>query len=461
MSKIIFKALLVAIWAVCAPLWAEDLAQNGVDTNTNQQNMNSQNSANLNANQQNSADSSANQQSTSEFIEALRGGEKSGDINLLFSLNRTSPTMGAQNGGIFQNSAYLATSFGLYYKSAFYGYFRLNLGFRGALPLWEQSRKTAFSDGSGSAARDFWDNNIAMVARSYLEYFDGDTSIKAGRIEDKTDMIDRHIDGVWISNKSLGWLLIDVIYMNQVGRVLDRELSGFEKFVRYDNANGAVSARGNSKYGGAYYLGLGFEIFDWLKLKAYGLTSPQIYSFVAGKFDINTMYFLINGGFVGGFEHRYGRIRAENDGRWSYLAHADMGGKYDSQYGLFYATLGYRGTQSEAGMGSLNLTGNTFNPFFYFSGNALENAKALHLVYGKIGFKVDFLDIFVLYGYNFFKGDISRNGNAKNGQGEVNFYMDWRFSDFTSVIVHFLNTHGSKSAIPNNTRFDFMFKVSL
>ena len=442
MFKMIFKALIVAIFAVCVPLCAEDSAQNGV-------------------NSQNGADSSANQ-STSEFIEALRGGEKSGDINLLFSLNRASPTMGGQNnGGIFQNSAYLATSFGLYYKSAFYGYFRLNLGFRGALALWEQSRKTQFSGGKGSAARDFWDSNIAMVARSYLEYFDGDTSIKAGRIEDKTDMIDRHIDGVWLSNKSLGWLLIDIIYMNQVGRVVDRELSGFEKFVRYDNVNGVVTPKGNSKYGGAYYLGLTFELFDWLKLKAYGLTSPQIYSFVAGKIDINTMYFLLNGGFVGGFEHRYGKVRAENDGRWSYLAHADIGGKYDSQYGLFYATLGYRGTQSRAGIGSLNHTGNTFNPFFYFSGNALENAKALHLVYGKIGFKVDFLDIFVLYGYNFFKGDILRNGVAKNGQGEVNFYMDWRFSDFTSVIIHFLNTHGGKNAIPHNTRFDFMFKVSL
>lgn len=434
MFKIIFKASIVAVFALCVPLLAEDSTQN-------------------------SADLSA--QSTSEFIEALRGGEKSGDINLLFSLNRASPTMGTQNGGAFQNSAYLATSFGLYYKSAFYGYFRLNLGFRGALALWEQSTKTQFSGGKGSAARDFWDKNIAMVARSYLEYFDGDTMVKAGRIEDKTDMIDKHLDGVWIRNKSAGWLLVDFIFLNQVGRVVDRELSGFEKFTRYDNINGAVTQKGNSKHGGAYYLGLTFEVFEWLKLKAYGLTSPQIYSFVAGKIDIHTMYFLLNGGFVGGFEHKYGRIRAENDGRWSYLAHADMGGKYDSQYGLFYATLGYRGTQSIAGIGSLNFTGNSFNPFFYFSGNALENAKALHLVYGKIGFKVDFLDIFVLYGYNFFKGDILRSGNAKNGQGEINFYMDWRFSDFTSVIIHFLNTHGGKNAIPHNTRFDFMFKVSL
>ena len=453
-----FRMVIFACIVAFAPILADDLVQDSAQRNNGVLSQDlvqdsTKNNANLNTGTNQSAKTSQDSQdsqSTSEFIQALQGGEKSGDINLLFDFTNdlgTSP----------KNNAYLATSFGLYYKSAFYWNFRLHLGFRGALPLWEQSKKTQFSGGKGSAARDFWDNNIAMIARSYLEYFDGDTGIKAGRIEDKTDMIDKSFDGVWISNKSAGWLLIDVIYLNQVGRVLDRELSGFEKFSRYENVNG----KGNSRFGGAYYLGLTFELFEWLKLKAYGLTSPQIYSFVAGKIDINTMYFLLNAGFVGGFEHKYGLVRAQNDGRWSYLAHADMGGKYESQWGQFYATMGYRGTEHRAGIGSLNLTGDSFNPFFYFSGTALESAKALHLVYGKLGFKVDFLDIYLAYGYNFFKGDISRNGSDKNGQGEVNFYMDWRFSKWTSVIISLLNTHGGNVAIPNNTRFGFMFKVSL
>lgn len=445
--------IVVALFFVVVGAFADDLAQDSAQ----------------NLSQDSSVDSAQNvaqdseQNNTSEFIEALKGGEKSGDINLLFDFNHNS-------GDSPKNNSYLATSFGLYYKSAFYWNLRLHLGFRGALPLWEQSKSAQFGNdkaGKGSATRDFWDNNIAMIARSYLEYFDGDTSVKAGRIEDKTDMIDKHFDGVWISNKSAGWLLIDVIYLNQVGRVLDRELSGFEKFSRYESvkdANGNIlSTReiGNSKFGGAYYLGLTFELFEWLKLKAYGLTAPQIYSFVAGKIDINTTYFLLNGGFVGGFEHQYGIVRAQDDWGWSYLAHADMGGKYESQWGQFYATMGYRGTEHRAGIGSLNFTGDSFNPFFYFSGNALESAKALHLVYGKLGFKVDFLDIYLAYGYNFFKGNKSRVGSEKNGQGEVNFYMDWRFSKWSSVIVSFLNTHGANSAIPNNTRFGLMFKVSL
>lgn len=439
MSRIVIIALLFV--APVISVFAQDFVQDSAQDFTQN-------------NSQNGADSSAN---TSEFIQALKGGKKSGDINLLFDFNHNSRTPP-------KNNSYLATSFGLYYKSAFYGYFRLHLGFRGALALWEQSRKVQIGDGKGgkgSAAQDFWDNNIAMIARSYLEYFDGDTGIKAGRIEDKTDMIDKHFDGVWISNKSAGWLLVDVIYLNQVGRVLDRELSGFEKFTRYENVGGKVQTKGNSRFGGAYYLGLTFELFEWLKLKAYGLTSPEFYSFVAGKIDINATYFLLNAGFVGGFEHKNGIVRTQNDGHWSYLAHADMGGKYESQWGQFYATMGYRGTEHSGGIGSLNYTGNSFNPFFYFSGTALENAKALHLVYGKLGFKVDFLDIYLAYGYNFFKGDLERKGSANNAQGEVNFYMDWRFSEWTSVIISLLNTHGAKNSVSNNTRFGFMFKVSL
>lgn len=398
----------------------------------------------------------ASQIMANEFIEALRGGDKSGDINLLFDYNHQS--------SVPKNSSYLATSFGLYYKSAFYGYFRLHLGFRGALPLWEQNKSVVFNTnaGRGSATKDFWDRNIAMVARSYLEYFDGDTSIKAGRIEDKTDMIDRHFDGVWVANKSLGWLLIDFIYMNQNGRVLDRELSGFDKFRRYQNINGRVSDIGKSKYGGAYYLGLNFEVFKWLQLKAYGLTSPDIYSFIGGKVSFDTQYFLANAGFIGGIEHRYSKFKNQaNASKFSHLLHIDASGRYDSQYGLFYATLGYRNTQGKAGIGSLNLTGNSFNPFFYFSGNALNSAKDLHLVYGKLGYKVDFLEIYLTYGYNFFKGTNTSTVKQSHAQGEVNLYFDWQFTEFTSVILYFLNTHGGKSAIPTQTSVGAMFKVSL
>ncbi|RDU62885.1 Opr family porin [Helicobacter sp. MIT 14-3879] len=381
------------------------------------------------------------------FIEALKNGNKEGDINLLFDYTSSKPNKNNK----YQTGGYLATTFGLYYKSAFYEYFRIHIGFRGALPLWEQKKNAIYIGGKGTTARDFWDNNKAMIARSYLEYFDGDTSIKAGRIENSTDMLLNHFDGVWISNKSLGYLLIDAIYMNQYGKVLDRDLSGFEKIKRYDNLGNII---GNSKYGGAYYIGLTFEVFKWLKLKAYGLTSPKIYSFVAAKILIDLDYFNASAGFINGFEHQYSKFNNN-----SYLAHADIGLNFDSQYGRFYGNIGYINTSKNSGIGSLQISGNSFNPFFYWSGDALNYNRALNLVWGKIGYSASFLDIYLVYGYNNFK--ILRNDNKRFSQGEVNLYFDWSITPITNIIIHVLNTHKGKEAIPNITQASIMFKINL
>lgn len=391
------------------------------------------------------------------LTEAFKNGEKEGDINLLFDYTNSKPDIA---GTKYQNGTFLGTTFGLYYKSAFYEYFRIHIGFRGAIPLWEQYKNRYYYSnyyngndysGNGSMARDFWDKNKAMLARSYFEYFDGDTSIRAGRLESKTDMVSNQFDGVWVSNKSLGWLLIDAIYMNEFGMALDRELSGFSKIKRYDSLGNVI---GSSKYGGEYYLGLNFEVLKWLQLKAYGLTSPQIYSMLAGKIAIDTTYFNASAGIVGGFEHQYSRFKHN-----SYLAHTDMGFNADTQYGRFYGNIGYINTSKNSGIGSLGTSGNSFNPFFYFSGDALNYARALNLIWGKIGYNVDFLDIYITYGYNQFKYNI--NDNTKYYQGEVNLFFDWKINNITNIIIHFLNTHGGKKAIPNINEASIMFKVNL
>lgn len=381
------------------------------------------------------------------FIDAIKNGKPNGDINLLFDYVNSNPQ--DKNQTKYQTGSFLATTFGLYYKSAFYTNFRINIGFRGALPLWEQSKKSSYIGGFGSAARDFWDNNRAMIARSYLEYFDGDTSIKAGRIEDGSDLISNHFDGVWLSNKSIGWLLIDFVYMNQYGMVLDRELSGFDKIQRWSNG----SPIGYTRYGGAYYLGLTFEVLEWLKLKAYGQIVPDIYSYIAGKVAIDTTYFEAQAGFVGGYEHRYSEF-SDN----SYLFHSDVGGKFEGDFGKVYANLGYINTSNGAGMGSLRISGNSFNPFFYFSGDALNYYRAVNLVYGKIGYEASFLDVYLVYGFNWFKNKLTTD-YTRYKQGEINLYFDWNILDTANIIIHFLNTHGSKSAIPNITQASLIFKI--
>ena len=158
------------------------------------------------------------------FIDALKSGTKEGDINLIFDFNNAKPQKG-EDDDFYKNNSYLVTSFGLYYQSAFYENFRLNLGFRGALPLYEGKRNSSYTYGKGDAARDF--TTKAMIARSYLEYFDGDTSIKAGRIESPNEILFYQFDGISIQNKTLGFMLIDFMWMNQYGNALDNQLVQF------------------------------------------------------------------------------------------------------------------------------------------------------------------------------------------------------------------------------------------
>lgn len=304
------------------------------------------------------------------FTDAITSGVKEGDIHLMFDYTSSSPDI---NGTKYQDNSFLAASFGLYYRSAFYGYFRAHIGFRAALPLFQSDRKSIYPGGRGDASRDFWDTNKAMIARSYLEYFDGDTSVRVGRLEDGTDLISNHFDGLWFQNKSLGNFLIDFVWINQQGTVLPRELSGFEKL--------------NTKYGGAYYLGATLDMFDFLKLKLYGLTTPQLYSFVGFKADLDTTYVMASSGIVTGFEHKNSEFRDKT----SLLFNADIGFRAN----IFYGKLGYIRTGASAGMGSLQLTGNSFTPFFYFSGDALNYERNVNLFYGQFGIDAEVLQTYL------------------------------------------------------------------
>lgn len=187
-----------------------------------------------------------------DFITSLKNGEISGDVGIVADITESKPSQ--QNSDKYRNNAFIAGSLGLYYQSGLWHNLRANLGFRSAIPLYQASKQSAFSGGLGSAARDFWDKNIAMLARSHLEYFDGDTNIKLGRIENGSDMISNHFDGIYLSNHWLDWLFLEFFYMHSYGTVLDRELSGFSPIARYENGN----IIGKTKSGGGLLFGCRF-----------------------------------------------------------------------------------------------------------------------------------------------------------------------------------------------------------
>lgn len=369
------------------------------------------------------------------FVEAIKSGQKEGDIHLLLDYTNSSPSS-PNLSNKYQKNTYLATSFGLYYHSAFYGNFRAYLGFRGAIPLIQAHKDSLYQGGKRDAARDFWQNNKAMFARSYLEYFDGDTSVKLGRLEQSSDLISKHFDGIWLQNKSLGFLLVDFIWLHQYGRVLPRELSGFEKF--------------NTKYGGAYHLGLTLDILEILRFKVYGLTSPQFYNFLGLKANVDTAYIDANIGAIFGNENKRSNLNGNN----TLLIHGDVGGNIN----IFYAMVGYRKSGSSAGIGNMNLVGNTFSPFFYFSGDALNYYRNVNLFYAKFGIDSKILQTYIVYGYNTFNINRSSNSN-RYSQGELNLYLDWKISEPVNAIFYYLNTHGGSSAIPTINQFGLAFKL--
>lgn len=382
------------------------------------------------------------------FIDAITSGNKEGDINLIFDFYHANPNNNEEIQ--YKKSSYLATSFGLYYQSAFYGYFRMNIGFRGALPIIQGWKKLDFNYGRGSISRDFDQNNKAILSRSYIEYFDGDTSIKAGRIENESELFDNQLDGVWIQNKSLGFLLIDLVWANQYGTAIDREIEAFNKVKDYIGGNAANSR--NDRYGGAYYLALNFDILkDMLAVKLYGSTTPELYSFIGISSYITLPYFSASTSFANGFEHEYSDFKGSN----SYIF--DINAKVDIN--IFYGKLGYIKTSKDSGIGSMTHTGNTFSPFFYYSGDALNEHRDVNLIYATLGIASDIVNTYVVYGFNIFRLNESID-NTKYKQGELNLSLDWKIADNTNLMIYYINTHGAKLAIPNVNRVGTILKLS-
>lgn len=386
---------------------------------------------------------------SNNFINAITSGEKEGDINLIFDYFHSNPSN--NDDDTYKTSSYFATSFGLSYRSAFYGYFRISLGFRGALPIIQSNSKLIFDLGKGSLARDFDPNNKAILAKSYLEYFDGDTSIKAGRLESEAEMILNELDGVWIQNKSFDSLLIDFAWINQYGNVTDREIGAFQKIKDYIGGE-AVNSK-NDKYGGAYYLSLSFDILkDTLVFKVYGLTTPEIYTILGFKTSIEIPYFSAGASFANSFEHKYSEFSGKNNYIFDIYAKTDIN--------IFYGKLGYIKTSNDSGIGSITNSGNTLTPFFDYSGDILETQRDVNLIYATLGISSDTINTYVTYGFNLFKLNNIMLDNNTYKQGEINLYFDWEVINNTHIILYFINTHIGKQIVPNVNRIGTIFKLN-
>lgn len=372
--------------------------------------------------------------------EALSNGISSGDVTIYsnYTNGKDMPLNKAKNE--FNESAYMAGSVGLAYHSAFYKYLRLAISFRAVGVAYEQNRDSIWSAnnlannpnryGIGDASRDFYMNDRTMLGQSYMEYFDGDTSIKAGRVFASFEWADRLIDGVWVRNRSLPNILIEGFWVKNHGYVQYNKMTGFYDINPHSNL-------GLSNISIKYVLGDAFEI------KTYGIFNPQIFYALGAKaslrYETSQSYIGISGHFATSKEERYGRANGEQGNGYNADFKAFVGVKNQAE-----ASAGYITTGANVGWGSLNSLGNNISPFFMWGGRALLEGVDTSLWYGKVMFNIDRVSFAIVYGGSKFRTlkKLSEPKGAFDSVNEVNLLLDFGFTEHISALLNVLNTHG-------------------
>ena len=69
-----------------------------------------------------------------------------------------------------------------------------------------------------------------MLKDTFLEYFDGDTSIKAGRFFLSNEWVSNQVDGFWVRNRSLENLLLEMYWLYSYGDVTPTSMSALTRY---------------------------------------------------------------------------------------------------------------------------------------------------------------------------------------------------------------------------------------
>lgn len=381
--------------------------------------------------------------------EALKNGVSKGDVILYGNY------VGLQRGGVMSvgdeglglahyayigNLGYLVGNVGLSYTSGFYKNFRASLGFRAVASFYDAH--TGFfapTGGRGDTRADFFNQNQAAIAESFIEYFDGDTSVKAGRIAIANDWVNMLIDGVWVRNRSFEKLLLEAFWVNDYGRIDYYQMTRFYRPTKV----------------GVYYTGLKYYILnDALSAKLYTYFAPPIFTAVGGRIDgkVSFLDFELKGnvGYAYSIEHNNtlatsGIINSHKDANALY-AQASFG-----LPNVFDVAVGYIHTGKESGWGSLAMMGNTIDPFFVWGGKVLKTQPNVNLIYAQIATKVERFNFLLTYGASFYDY-VSGTTRTKANQNELNLAMEIGFTHNVIGVINVLNTHMDSMGVPTMTQ---------
>lgn len=401
--------------------------------------------------------------------DALKNGISNGDVVLYgsnTSLNGTS-ALSYGNGSDLSNSTYAAGSIGLAYRSGFYKSWRFMVSFRAAQVFYEADKHSLWADdinspnrdgSTGDASRDFYSAYRAMLGQSYLEYFDGDTSVRAGRIFAKSEWADRLIDGIYVRNKSLQNTLIEVFWAKSSGYVQYNKMTGMYDLNPH-NSLGLLNASIQYTFG------------DLLSLKAYGIFTPSVFNAAGFKaalnYEVSNSYIGASANFTTSFESAHSLVGNAPGNGLVFDIRAFVGVKdfiQNMRNGLEISG-GYIMSGSN-GIGSLNIIGNNVSPFFMWGGRAFLLGSDASLAFGKINFSIDRISLALVYGstrfhnpYSFSAFDRTQGGYDR--VNEVNFLLEFGVSEHSSLLLNVLNTHGGKNIYyPHTTAVNLGIKLA-
>ncbi|ANV97997.1 hypothetical protein BBW65_03915 [Helicobacter enhydrae] len=374
--------------------------------------------------------------------EALKNGVTKGDIGLFNDYYKPKHSITApQTLGYIQDAYFLALTMGIQYRSAFYKNMRFAVGFRGAYPIWQWHTNSDWGPSSnqgyikrGDISLDFDPLNQMLLSDTYMEYFDGDTSIKGGRFAIQNEWIDNQVDGIWIRNRSLENLMLEFFWFERYGEASATQMSGF--------------VEPNDNYSGYFYTAVKYYLQDifWAKFYTFasysvafgmGASANAEYKFSNSKLGIN-----LNS--AGSFEFRNG---AKGGDGIDFDTRFYIEGKVkDVTIGF---NVGYIQSGKYSGWGSLNFINNTISPLGI--GKVLSSGITdTTLFYGTLYTEIDAVSVSLLYGTaSFVNPALSALHHRQN---EVDLTFGFNFTQNVQGFFNLYNTHLGNDAIPNITQ---------
>ncbi|MDU7692674.1 MAG: hypothetical protein E7K04_00260 [Helicobacter sp.] len=360
--------------------------------------------------------------------EALKNGENSGDLMIYGDFLRSKSRLNITPNKLatysyLDDTSYLVGQTRLEYISGFYKLLRLKIGFGFMFPLYNGHNNLQSSFGKLDYQKDFFNRNEAQLSESFLEYFDGDTNIKIGRLDLKDNFNNGLIDGIAIKNKSLKDLLLEAQYMRNFGRSSYFEMSNF---ARLDPLNI-----------GLFKLIATYDLKPkLLDLSAY--ISAMYKSFISigakssASLDIDNFKLQGELGALGLINIR------EQD---SSLIHAKITLKYKNLADLTLAGA----NSSKAGLGNINILGDMLLPVFDWGAKAFRTQSNASAIFLQSGFNMRDFTLSIAYGFTFF--------NQKELVNELNINSNVYLTNNVSLVINLANTH-IQSSFPTYTQLN-------